>query len=333
MRPVGSPEIVVNAIPFGPGDQEQIRTFIEQIDRAFLPRPQGPLPAIVVDEIQPELTLPAAFDAFRVILKTIGVNLAAVRDLPIAIWAAIRAGWRDGYTAEAGRITVTGGDEEEIARSLESANRDIEHAAGYTKFTVDARALPHAGEEKRSSLPGDFSVPFQVADRTYSLPATEIQSLARRFGRLLNACEVLHDYIRRVKAATSFGRAFDFEITIGSGETPTTPPEVLFCLHWLKLRGKPVHSIEPNLGSLAGEALGTHVAELAAAARLCNSALTISSGRGHSAEELNLIGRAASSRVNYRISAIPGARLSETEKEAHQRISRHIVWLAQNLRS
>src|SRR5713226_4991660 len=41
MRPGGEREIVINAIPFDSTDHANIRTFAEQVDRAFLPRPQG----------------------------------------------------------------------------------------------------------------------------------------------------------------------------------------------------------------------------------------------------------------------------------------------------
>ena len=97
MRPGGGREIVINAIPFNSSDHENVRTFVEQVDRAFLPRPQGPQSAIVVEG--PDFA--AAFRAFRAILKTTGLNLAAIAgDFDAALWSAIRAGWREGWNAQ-----------------------------------------------------------------------------------------------------------------------------------------------------------------------------------------------------------------------------------------
>src|SRR5262249_12038016 len=77
MRPGGGREIVVNAIPFASTDYENIRTFAEKVQRAFLPRPQGALPAIAAGNRHPEISLPAVFHGFRAILKTRGMNLAS----------------------------------------------------------------------------------------------------------------------------------------------------------------------------------------------------------------------------------------------------------------
>jgi hypothetical protein len=97
MRPGGGREIVINAVPFNFADHENVRTFAEQVDRAFLPRPQGPQSAIVVEGHD----FAAAFRAFRAILKTTGLNLAAIAgDFDVALWSAIRAGWREGWNAQ-----------------------------------------------------------------------------------------------------------------------------------------------------------------------------------------------------------------------------------------
>src|SRR5207244_4047140 len=71
MRAAGR-EIVVNAVPFSPADRQNVSAFAEQVDRAFLPRPQGARPAIAVGNRHPEISLPAAFDAFRAILRGTG---------------------------------------------------------------------------------------------------------------------------------------------------------------------------------------------------------------------------------------------------------------------
>jgi hypothetical protein len=97
MRPGGGREIVINAVPFQSTDRESLRTFANQVDPAFLPRPQGAQSAIVVEGED----FAAAFRAFRAILKSTGLNLAAVAgDFDIALWSAIRAGWREGWNAQ-----------------------------------------------------------------------------------------------------------------------------------------------------------------------------------------------------------------------------------------
>ena len=53
------------------------------------------------------------------------------------LWAAIRAGYRSGYTAEADHFIVSGADEAAIAKSVEWVKEAIRDAAGYTKFTTD----------------------------------------------------------------------------------------------------------------------------------------------------------------------------------------------------
>jgi hypothetical protein len=97
MRPGGGREIVINAISFNFTDRESVRTFADQVDRSFLPRSQGPQSAIVVEGIDSV----AAFRAFRAILKSTGLNLAAIAEnYDLALWSAIRAGWREGWNAQ-----------------------------------------------------------------------------------------------------------------------------------------------------------------------------------------------------------------------------------------
>ena len=165
----------VRVLPFASTDHESIRWFAGQVNRAFLPRPQRALPAIAVGNRHPEISLPAAFEAFRIIRNKTGKNLAstvqlsATREMttdesiaardgenPTAaghtrvsirhlyhagLWAAIRGGWRQGYNAEADHFIVTGRNTGEISRSVEGAKEAIHHAAGYTKFTTDTSRL------------------------------------------------------------------------------------------------------------------------------------------------------------------------------------------------
>jgi hypothetical protein len=99
-------EVVLNAVPFGPGDTERIATFSEQVNKSYLPKPAGQRPVIVVRSPEPMQHFPIALTAFRRILKNTGHNQAAFglhegqdpSELYFtAVWSAIRTGWREGY--------------------------------------------------------------------------------------------------------------------------------------------------------------------------------------------------------------------------------------------
>jgi hypothetical protein len=292
-------EIVVNSIPFSSRDWESVGKYAQQIDRAFLPRPQGARPAIAVGNRHPEISLPAAFEAFRTILKSTGVNMAstvqlsATREMTVddaiaardgenptaaghtrvsirhlyhaGLWAAIRAGWREGYNAEADHFIVSGNTPEEIARSVEAAKEAIRHAAGFTKFTTDTSRLfileadtrhPQAWDDttvdekfhelftaaERAWILEEFSKRFVTGEYQYQLPDVDVRRLAVKFGQSLKLNEDLYDTI---KAQT---RSFDFEPSIDEAETLTTPAEMIFYMHWLKQRGRPAQLVPPNLG-------------------------------------------------------------------------------------
>jgi hypothetical protein len=100
---VGPQETVINAVPFGPGDAERIRTFAWQVTPALLPKPQG---------IKPTLSLPVVagvFEQFRAIAKPMGLNVACVSGpLDQILWEAARSGWRDGYCAESTDTNIPG---------------------------------------------------------------------------------------------------------------------------------------------------------------------------------------------------------------------------------
>ncbi|MBK5291969.1 MAG: hypothetical protein JJE04_09870 [Acidobacteriia bacterium] len=305
MRPGGGREVVVNAIPFSSHDSIAIRTFSEQVDRAFLPRPQGAQSAIAVGNRHPEISLPAAFSAFGRLLKETGLNfastvqLSATREMttPDAIgsrdgetptaaghtrvsiphlyeaglWAAIRAGWRDGYNAEADHFIVTGDSPEAIARSVEAAKEAIRLAAGYTKFTTDTSRLFELQADRRHPRPWteaqieerflsafddqdrawileEFSRTFTIGEATYAFSREEVVRLAVKFGASLKLNEELFDYIRRQKAGSTLGRSFDFEPSIDEADTLTTPEELIFYMHWLRSRGRAAQLVPPNLG-------------------------------------------------------------------------------------
>ncbi|MBK9168726.1 MAG: hypothetical protein IPM24_14825 [Bryobacterales bacterium] len=385
----GEREFATHVIPFSSRDWDAIRTFAARVEPAFLPRPQRDRPAIATGNRHPEISLPAAFAAFRAILDETGVNMAstaqlsatremttddaiAARDgeIPTAaghtrvsirhlyhagVWAAIRAGWREGFTAEADHFIVSGDTPAGIAQSVEAAKEAIRHAAGFTKFTTDTSRLfvlqadtrhPQAWsdtvvEEKfRDIFPsseqawilGEFSRAFAAGDRVYQLTPAQIRRLAVKFGESLKLNEELYDTIVQVR-----GPAFDFEPSIDEAETLTTPEEMIFCMHWLALRGRPAQLVPPNLGfkkrqaypespealeayvahkmwpELADrvsrqfggkplEELFARVADLAAVARHFDGTLSIHSGSGKQAAVLECIGRATGGRVNYKIS-------------------------------
>jgi hypothetical protein len=92
----GGQELVINAIPFGPGDEESVKIFAEQVNRAFLPK-KGPAATRQTEGVPAAPDPEAAFEEFRQILKTKGLNQAVYKELSGGIWAAIRTGWREGW--------------------------------------------------------------------------------------------------------------------------------------------------------------------------------------------------------------------------------------------
>jgi hypothetical protein len=318
-------EILASLIPFASRDHQNIRVFAEQINPVFLPRPQGTQPAIAAGNRHPEISLPAVFEAYRVILENMHVNMASTAQLsatremttdealaardgenPTAaghtrvsirhlyhagLWAAIRAGWREGYTAEADHFIVSGNTPDEIRRSVDAVKEAIWHAVGYTKFTTDTSRLfeleadfrhPQTwsdsvvaerfrqlfSEEEQRWILGEFSKPFRIDGVSYDFAREEIIRLAVKFGRSLKLNEELFDAIGAAKTQLKCGRNFDFEPSLDEAETLTTPRELLFYMHWLKVRGRPAQLVPPNLGfkkrqaypetmeSITGEAIG-----------------------------------------------------------------------------
>jgi hypothetical protein len=300
-----SREVGLKAYSFSSYDHDAISLFAREVAPVFLPRPQRALPAIATGNRHPEISLPAAFAAFGTILEKFGANwastvqLSATREMttddaiaarggedPVAVghtrvsirhlyhaglWAAIRAGWRAGYTAEADHFIVSGSTEAEIARSVEMVKEAIRHAAGYTKFTTDTSRLfelesdlrhPQAwslsqvedrfslifsAEEARWVLE-EFSREFHIDSTKYEFSREEIVRLAVKFGRSIKLNEELFDSIRAAKVALGTGADFDFEPSLDEAETLTTAKELLFYMHWLKVRGRPAQLVPPNLG-------------------------------------------------------------------------------------
>lgn len=123
MRRARGPEIVINTVPFGPDDTENIDK-LASLDPAFLPRQHGPRLALVAQ------TSMAAFETFRAILTRTRQNVASVTGpYHAAVWAAIRSGWRGGYSA-ALELPIT--DEESFGAARES----IRQCPRYSRFIV-----------------------------------------------------------------------------------------------------------------------------------------------------------------------------------------------------
>lgn len=294
MRRPSGPEIVINSVPFGAGDREDLEKFATRIDTAFLPRPQGSRPAIAVSS-----NLPAAFDAFRAILKRTGKNVAATAGGNLyhaGLLAAIRAGWREGYSA-AVELTVTGD-------TLDATKEAIRRAAGFTRFSTDTSSL--FGEmgndtaEECAWILNEFALPFDLGDAVYEFTVEEVSSLALRFGRSLKANEQIHEHIRQTRSALKISRGFDFEPSLEKASTPTTPKELIFYLHWLKARGHAAQLAAPNLG--AGDGVAARVRKLAAVARHYQCILSIHHAAGKPPEVLEAIARATAGRFNYQVS-------------------------------
>lgn len=298
-------EVELTVFPFASTDRENIRVFAEHVAREFLPRPQRALPAIAAGNRHPEISLPAVFDAYREILDKLKVNMAstvqlsATREMttddviatrdgenPTAIGhtrvsiqhlyhaglgAAIRSGWREGYTAEADHFIVSGNTPDDVKRSVEMVKEAIRHAASYTKFTTDSSRMfelqadlrhPQAwsdaivaeklekqfSADERRWILAEFSRPFRIEGVSYDLKREEILRLAVKFGESLKLNEELFDEIKSVKAKTGLSTEFDFEPSLDEAETLTTAKELLFYMHWLKVRGRPAQLVPPNLG-------------------------------------------------------------------------------------
>ena len=195
-------DVLLSFIPFGSYSHENIRKFAEQIERAFLPRPQRSQPAVAAGNRHPEISLPAVFDAYRTIMDKLHVNMAstvqlsATREMttedaveqrdgenPVAtghtrvsirhlyhagLWAAIRSGWRKGYNAEADHFIVSGNSTDEIARSVEMVKTAIRHAAGYTKFTTDTSRLFELQADSRHPDPWSDSTVNEKFQQIFS---------------------------------------------------------------------------------------------------------------------------------------------------------------------
>jgi hypothetical protein len=239
MRPGGGREVVVNAASFGPGDTGAIDTFATKIDRAFLPRPQGSAPSITVETADPEAELPAAFDGFRTVQRSTGINTASIaaapgtadRTLAVAVWSAIRAGWRDGYNLEAEPMAL---DSPDLAQAVRAQVVFTRFRAELTEAAAQRGGEEHAGE--------DFGRRFAVAETIYQFEPEELAALHSRFGPALSAAERLFDIVRQERVAAGHGRVFDFEIRLPASADVRA---AFYCQQWLRTRGRTATLVAP----------------------------------------------------------------------------------------
>jgi hypothetical protein len=123
MRRLNGPECVINTTPFSSTDRENVEAFAARINTAFYPQPQGARATITVEE-----DFPSAFALFRGLHRGTGKNLAALTgDYHAAVWSAIRAGWRQGYT---------------VSADVEPASRaeSLPITAGFTRYSCTIAA-------------------------------------------------------------------------------------------------------------------------------------------------------------------------------------------------
>lgn len=139
MRPSAGREIVMNAITFGPDDTAAVSAYATVISRSFMPRAHGALPLIWVDTGGAPLAAVEVLLAFRSLLRATGVNIAGVRSTagmkafwPM-VWAAIRAGYRDGYS-------LAGPYEKESAKWLSCFRVNRDEAVGAFHTLRSARS-------------------------------------------------------------------------------------------------------------------------------------------------------------------------------------------------
>jgi hypothetical protein len=187
MRRERGSEIVINAVPFGPEDTGNIDK-LAGLDPVFLPRAHGPRPALVIEASA------AAFEAFASIRKRTRKNVASVTGpYHMAVWCAIRSGWRQGYSAA---IQLRISDE----ASLTAAREAIARWPRYSRFLVagspaDVERMSVAIRQARSAakVSGAFELGIEatnadLADRLGALKeaghAAQIAAVSLEGGRI-----------------------------------------------------------------------------------------------------------------------------------------------------
>jgi hypothetical protein len=187
MRPAASREIVMNAIPFRPDDSAPVSTFATEISRSFLPRAHGALPLIWVDTAGNALAAADALHAFRSLLRSTGLNIAGLRcgaglqAFWQIVWAAIRAGYREGYS-------LAGGYEKDLAKWLSC----------FRVHPDEALDVVHSLRSVRGGVPFDIEVDLRGAGPS---------ALER-----LKSCGVVPQFVLSDEGVTSPGSVTSIEV-------------------------------------------------------------------------------------------------------------------------
>lgn len=291
MPRAGGPEMVINCLPFGAADRENVEKFAASTDPRFLPRPLGPRPAIVVESARPEVDLPVAFAAFRALLRRTGKNLAAFAGPPEVyaggLWAAIRAGWREGYGVGAA-IPIEGGAEE--------TREAIRRSAGFSRFIVAiGRPVEPAGPVAEPAIE-PMPPRVELDGVVYEIGGEEALRLTRQYGPALQAAAAAQEWIRQARSALKIGRSFDLELSFEGSAQPTSPAALLYCLHWMKSRGQAVQLAAPEFSPN-----GAAAADLCAVARHYGCTLSVAPRPEDPTAFLSAVARAAMGRVCYRL--------------------------------
>jgi len=215
LRTEAGRELVVNALPFGPADEDSLDRFTAELDPSVLPRVRGLKPAIAVPE-----GLQEAFAAFRKVWKRTGTNLAAVtaaaggappRSLYYSsLWAAIREGWREGYSA---RLEIRLED-----HSHHGPAQTIRSGAHFSHFAIDiGKLIGRKGSDE------EFAA-LQTAARIYQV-------------------------IGETRSSLKIPRAFDFELSFQSAPHTISAESIAGFLSRLKESGCPAQFVRPPAGS------------------------------------------------------------------------------------
>jgi hypothetical protein len=157
VRPPGQAEVMISAIPFGVAEEGTTRAFVESIDKAFLPRALG-VQAVTIARTGDAAW---AFERFRALPARAPVAVEGASFWAV-VWAAIRAGRRDGYSVSAW-IEGRGGEVAAL-RQVEESPLATRYVIAGGDVTVVGAVMDHVRRVK-AGLPAQYArtVDFEVA--------------------------------------------------------------------------------------------------------------------------------------------------------------------------
>ena len=191
---IGREEVVFNVVPFGPRDREHIETVSARINRVFQPKVLGARPVLRFTSDAPAQTFPSALENFgrgrtsrnrEEPVFVLGQGQNAAEFCLETMWAAIRAGWREGYGVQANPTTADEaracvgftrfGIESAVAMQWFRKPCDIELLTTIDRMEPNLRALKEAGCAVQS-----------VALLCNQEPQEGIAAIAREYRAVLN---------------------------------------------------------------------------------------------------------------------------------------------------